>query len=196
MVAGLLMVTLTGAPGLWLIKKLAPAQMKINFKPEVRDLQGMIVPLMVLSAIIYPVIYETFGYYVAWQNEHLRLFYSKSPELQPFFSQLPGFFSEGIYFFQVLRGILWVAITMPVVLLLRQKMFFQYALVGMVSALPAIMLFIPNPFMPADIAMSHFVETSTSNFLWGLVIVYATNRLIAERKIVVAGLESESVARA
>jgi hypothetical protein len=186
LLAGFVMVTATGASGLGLTRKLAPIRPTMFFKPEARGWRGMMAPMLLMSAFVYPLLYNTFGYYIAWQNEHLRLFYSHSTELKPFLTQLPGFFSEGIYFFQVLRGIIWVAITIPVVLLLTQNKFLQYFLVGLLSALPAIQLFIPNPYMPADIAMTHFVETSSSNFLWGLLIVYVTNRSIAGKKIVPA----------
>jgi hypothetical protein len=189
LLSGFVMVTGTGALGLGLTRKLAPVQTKIPFKPEVRGWREMIGPMLLMSAFVYPLLYETFGYYVAWQNEHLRFFYSHSTELKSFLSQWPDFFSEGIYFFQILRGMLWVAISIPVVLLLGQNKFFQYVLVGLLSALPAIQLFIPNPYMPADIAMTHFVETFSSNFLWGLLIVYVTNRSIAEGKIVPVTIE-------
>ena len=116
LVAGLVMVTATAGLGLELTRRLAPTQNKIVFKPRVRGLRRMITPILLMSAFVYPLIYETFGYYIAWQNEHLHLF-------------------------------------------------------------------IPNPYMPADIAMTHFVETATSNFIWGLLIVYATNRWIAGRLI-------------
>ena len=189
LLAGFVMVTATGALGLGLTRKLAPMQTKISFKPEIRGWRGMIAPMLLMSALVYPLLYETFGYYIAWQNEHLRFFYSHSTELTSYLSQWPGFFSEGIYFFQVLRGFIWVAISIPVVLLLGQNKFFSYILVGLLSALPAIQLFIPNPYMPADIAMTHFVETFSSNFLWGLLIVYVTNRSVAERKIVPTAIE-------
>jgi hypothetical protein len=183
LVAGFVMVAATGAFGLWLTRKLAPTPIQIRFKPEVRGWRGMVAPMLVMSVFVYPFLYETFGYYIAWQNEHLRFFYSHSTELKSFFAQWPGFFAEGIYFFQVLRGLIWVAISIPVVLLLGQNKFFPYLMMGLLSALPAVQLFIPNPYMPSDIAMTHFVETFSSNFIWGLLIVYVTNRSIAERKL-------------
>ena len=183
LVAGLVMVIATSGLGLELTRRLAPTQNKIVFKPRVRGLRRMITPILLMSAFVYPLIYETFGYYIAWQNEHLRLFYSHSAALKSFLAQLTGFFSEGIYFYQVLRGMIWVIISIPLVLLLKPNKLFQYLLVGLLSALPSIHLFIPNPYMPADIAMTHFVETATSNFIWGLLIVYATNRWIAGRLI-------------
>ena len=131
LVAGFVMVTATGAVGLGLTRKLAPIQTKISFRPEVRGWRGMIAPILLMGALVYPLIYETFGYYIAWQNEHLRLFYSHSTELKSFFTQLSGFFCDGIYFFQVLRGIIWVVISIPVVLLVRQNKFFKFVLMGL-----------------------------------------------------------------
>jgi hypothetical protein len=39
-------------------------------------------------------------------------------------------------------------------------------------------LFIPNPYMPREIAMLHFVETASSNFIWGAVIAVAVNKYL------------------
>ncbi len=179
LISGLIMVTATGSFGLWLTKKLSPIQPGVSFKLEVPSLQTIMGPVLLLSLIAYPLIYETFGYYVAWQNEHLRQYYSGSSELKSFTTQLESFFIDGIYFFQVLRAVIWIIISIPIVLLLRENKIAQYALVAFLSALPAVQLFIPNPYMPAEIAMTHFVETFPSNFLWGLLIVYMTRRTLA-----------------
>jgi hypothetical protein len=62
-------------------------------------------------------------------------------------------------------------------LMLQHTKAYQYVLVGLLSALlPSAQLFIPNPYMPADVAMAHFIETSVSNFLWGLVITFTVNK--------------------
>jgi hypothetical protein len=183
LVAGIFMVGGAGAAGLWLTRKLSSKEATIPFQFEVRGWREMIVPMVLMSVLAYPLLYQVFGYYVAWQNEHLRVFYSQSPELKPFLTELPTFFSTGLYFFQILRAVLWVAISIPVVLMLGQNSkVFQYVFFGLLSALPAIQLFIPNPYMPADIAMAHFAETSSSNFVWGLLIVYATNEWMTRGK--------------
>ena len=133
-----------------------------------------IIPWLALLIVFgYPALYLTFGYYVAWQSESLRVYYTSSEELASFWHQVSEAFSNGIYFFQVVRGLIWVMVTVPVVILLKGNSLRQYIVVALLSALlPTSLLFIPNPYMPYDIAMTHFVETSTSNFLWGLLIVW------------------------
>lgn len=133
--------------------------------------------LAFLIFIGYPFLYLTFGYYVAWQSESLRIFYTSSSAMAPFLHQVGEAFSNGIYLFQVLRGLIWVIVTVPVVVMLKENRIAQFLLVGVLSALlPTSLLFIPNPYMPADISMTHFVETSTSNFVWGLLMVAVIRR--------------------
>lgn len=140
----------------------------------------LIFPVAVLIVVVYPLLYMVFGHYVAWQNETLRIFYSQSAELRPFSSQFGDAFINGIYFFQVLRALIWVAISVPVVLMLQHAKGLQYILIALLSALPATQLFIPNPFMPSEIAMTHFVETSISNIIWGMAITFVINKFITK----------------
>jgi hypothetical protein len=131
----------------------------------------------VLILFGYPILYLTFGYYVAWQSESLRVFYKDSPALASYGHQVAEAFVNGIYLFQLLRGVIWIVTTIPLVLMLRGNIWGQYLIVGVLSALlPTSLLFIPNPYMPADVAMVHFVETSTSNFVWGLLMVWAIRK--------------------
>jgi hypothetical protein len=158
-----------------LTKPIADTPLMLEFTGR----SGWVIPMIVLVCLGYPVLYFVFGYYVAWQNEALRIFYTQSSEIKPFFSQLINSLSEGIYFFQILRAIIWVAISIPVILMLQHLRLLQYLLVGLLSALlPSILLFLPNPYMPAEIAMSHFVETSISNFLWGVSITVVVNKYL------------------
>ena len=138
----------------------------------------LIFPVAVLIVVVYPLLYMAFGHYVAWQNETLRIFYSQSAELRPFSAQFGDAFTNGIYFFQVLRALMWVAISVPIVLMLQHAKGVQYILIALLSALPATQLFIPNPFMPSEIAMTHFVETSISNIIWGLAMTFVINKFI------------------
>jgi hypothetical protein len=186
-IAGFVMVAATGVVGLKLAEKLGVEKTTMPFAFETAGWRRMIGPIVLMGGIAYPLLYELFGYYVAWQNEHLRQFYSQSSELRPLFTQFGSFFSEGIYFFQVLRGIIWVIISIPVVMMVGGNRILRYIMMGLLSALPAIQLFIPNPYMPMDIAMSHFIETSTSNFLWGMLIAFVIDRLAGDGNIIVTG---------
>jgi len=178
LIAGFFVAVVTVTLGILILDKLT--------KPLAKSLvlaftgrPGWVIPMILLVCVVYPVLYFVFGYYVAWQNEALRVFYSQSSEIKPFFFQLANALSEGIYFFQILRGIIWVAISIPVILMLQHFRLYQYLLVGLISAmLPGVLLFLPNPYMPAEIAMSHFVETSISNFLWGVSITLVVNKYL------------------
>ena len=104
--------------------------------------------------------------------------YTKSSELISFFSSITGSLADGLYFFQILRAAIWVIVTIPLVIMLRHIKGY-YLLVGLLSSLlPASQLFIPNPYMPHDIAMTHFVETASSNFIWGIAIAFAVDKYL------------------
>ncbi len=118
----------------------------------------------------------TFGYLIAWQNEHLRIYYTSTSEMAPYTVQLASIFGDGLYFLQLVRGSIWIAVTVPVAMMIGGSKS-RFLLIGVLSSLlPSSLLLIPNPYMPADIAMTHLVETATSNFLWGMAIVWATRR--------------------
>jgi hypothetical protein len=151
---------------------------KQHFALVVNEWRPFVVPFLLLSCVVYPLIYLTFGYYIAWQNENLRIFYTQSSELTSFFHQGAGSLADGLYFFQILRGAIWVIATIPLVIMLRHVKAY-YLLVGLLSSLlPASQLFIPNPYMPQEIAMVHFVETASSNFIWGALIAIAVSRYL------------------
>jgi len=124
-------------------------------------------------------IYLLFGYYIAWQSEALRIFYTQSSEIKPLLNQITDAIFNGIYAFQILRGTIWFMVSIPLVLMLQPIGRFRHFLFGLlVGLLPATQLFIPNPYMPSDIAMTHFVETSISNFLWGVLISLVVDKYI------------------
>jgi len=176
-IAGFIMSIATVISGVAIVNKMA-REPKQQFSLVVNEWRPFVVPFLLLSCIVYPLIYLTFGYYIAWQNENLRIFYTKSSELTSFFHQGAGSFADGLYFFQILRGAIWVIATIPLVIMLRHLKGY-YVLVGLfTSLLPATQLFIPNPYMPQEIAMVHFVETASSNFIWGAVIAIAVNRYL------------------
>jgi hypothetical protein len=177
LLAGALMSLATCLTGLALSGYFMRRENKRMIKIIVSSRKKLWPPVCVLVFIVYPLLYLSFGYFIAWQNEELRFYYTRSTELRSFFDQTFDALTNGIYLFQVLRGFIWIAITAPVALMLKDNKPVQYILTGILSALlPATLLFIPNPYMPANVAWVHFVETSLSNFVWGIFIVYALNK--------------------
>jgi hypothetical protein len=176
-IAGFIMSTATILVGVAIVSKMSK-EPKQQFTMVVNEWRPFVVPFLLLSCIVYPLIYLTFGYYIAWQNENLRIFYTKSSELTSFFHQGAGSLADGLYFFQILRAVIWVIATIPLVAMLRHLRGY-YLLVGLfTSLLPAAQLFIPNPYMPQEIAMVHFVETASSNFIWGALIAIVVNKYL------------------
>ena len=126
----------------------------------------------VAMAAFYVVVYFMFGYFVAWQFEDTRLYYSGTTAIKPFFVHFFDlFFIEDpvILFFQLLRGALWTALVIIILRMVRAKRWEASLAVAITFAvfisLP-LGLF-PNPYMPPMVAQSHFIEVSTSMLLYG-----------------------------
>lgn len=126
-----------------------------------------------LAAVIYPLLYFSFGYYIAWKNPELRAFYDGT-DPGNFFAQLRNIFNETpwLYFLQLLRGLLWIGLAIMIVRFINGKVWQTGIYVGILfSLLMNAALLIPNPFMPETVRLTHFVETASSNFIWGYIIV-------------------------
>jgi hypothetical protein len=122
--------------------------------------------------LIYVLIYFLFGYFVAWQWEETRLYYSGSTAIKPFLVHFRDlFFSEDplILPFQILRGALWTLLAIVIIRMMKAKRWEKSLTVAFTFAvlfsLP-LGLF-PNPIMPPPVARSHFIEISTSMLLFG-----------------------------
>ncbi|UCC74796.1 MAG: hypothetical protein JSV86_09685 [Gemmatimonadota bacterium] len=123
--------------------------------------------------LIYLALYFLFGYFVAWQFADVRAFYSGSAEIRPFFAHLAGLIDEDPWIFpwQLLRGLLWVGLAVPVILMMKGKRWEASLALGLLfGLLLTTPLIIPNPLMPAPVRLAHFLETSTSTFAYGWLI--------------------------
>jgi hypothetical protein len=170
-ISGLIVSAITITIITWLYKKLLPApsnEVSFNIKASTAAL---------LVIIGYPFLYLLFGRLVAWQSETVRIYYTSSPAMAPFTEQLKEVLTSGLYFFQILRAAIWLVVTIPIAMALKHKPILQFLFIGILSSLlPASLLFIPNPYMPWEVARVHFVEISISNFLWGVLMVSGVRR--------------------
>lgn len=170
-ISGLIVSTITMLIASWLQKKLLSApssQVSFRISPVIAAL---------LVVVGYPFLYIMFGRFVAWQSETLRMYYTSSPAMLPVTDQLADIFLSGLYFLQIVRALIWLGVTIPIAKALKEKRVIQFLFIGILSSLlPASLLLIPNPYMPSEVAMVHFVEISLSNFIWGLFVVWAVNR--------------------
>ena len=126
-----------------------------------------------LIVIVYPLLYFGFGYFIAWKNSELRAFYNGT-DPGNFFAQLNYIFRDDtwLYFFQLFRGLIWVCLALMNIKYLIGKVWQKSLFTGVLfSLLMTDALLIPNPFMPETVRITHFIETASSNFIWGNIIV-------------------------
>lgn len=132
-----------------------------------------------IIAIVYLIIYWLAGYYIAWQNPELRAFYDSPGEIEPFFDHTFATIRDtpGLILLQLTRGVLFAIIVMPIIVGSKVKPWATALLVGFLLAIPHLGHILPNPLMPiASVRLSHMIETFTSTFLFGLIIVWLLHR--------------------
>lgn len=139
---------------------------------------------LIVIAISYVIIYFVFGYFVAWQSPALRKFYSGSTELLGFFPHMLNQIATqpDLIIFQFFRGLIWVALAMPIIRMMKGEKFKTALAIGLLfGVLMSSQLLLPNQFMPEPVRMMHLLETSTSNFVFGFLIVYVLNYKISSK---------------
>lgn len=121
--------------------------------------------------VLYPIIYFLFGYFVAWQWEETRLFYTGTTDILPFVIHFRGLFASDPYIipFQLMRGALWTALAMLIVSMMKAKRWESALAVALVFAglLSSGIGLFPNPYMPPMVRQSHFYEILSSMLLFG-----------------------------
>jgi hypothetical protein len=135
--------------------------------------------LFFLSLIIYPVIYFLFGYFVAWQIPQIRQFYTGSTAILPFVEHVRTTFTANpsLPLWQMTRGIIWVLIALPVIRMMKGRALETAVAVGLLFSLVMNSSHLmPNPYMPPAVRLGHFIETASSNFFWGMLIVCFMHR--------------------
>jgi hypothetical protein len=129
-------------------------------------------------AIIYMILYSTFGYFIAWKNPALQAYYGGIDE-GSFFAHMKAVFTSAPWLepFQALRGILWALLALPVIRMTKGRWQETAIAVGLLFAvLMNSQLLLPTPLMPEAVRMTHLVETASSNFIFGYLIVWMLHR--------------------
>lgn len=130
--------------------------------------------------VLYPIVYFLFGYYVAWQWEETRLFYTGTTEILPFVNHFRGVFASDPYFipFQLVRGTLWTAFAMLIVNMMKAKRWESALAVALIFAglLSSGIGLFPNPYMPPVVRQSHFYEILSSMLLFGGIAGWKLHR--------------------
>jgi hypothetical protein len=140
-------------------------------------------------AVLYVVLYWSFGYLVAWQSPAVRAYYGAN-ELTSLAAQTAEMWGMRPWFYplQAVRGLLWTAFAWPLLRTHRGRRWEVSLAGGLLLAVWSADLLMPNPYMPAAVARVHLVEIATSNLAFGgLVGWLLSGRAAAERKPEQAG---------
>jgi hypothetical protein len=126
-----------------------------------------------LIVIAYLVIYFTFGYFIAWKNAAVREYYGGN-DPGTFLAQMNGVLRDSplLLPLQAMRALLWTVIAVPVIRMMNGQWWESGLAVALLfSVVMNSQLLLPNPFMPQEVRMVHLLETATSNFLFGWLVV-------------------------
>jgi hypothetical protein len=129
---------------------------------------------LAVIAIVYVILYFTFGYYIAWRNPAVVEYYSGIDEGSfPAHMRTVVRDTPLLIPFQILRAMFWVVLASFVICLMkgewRETALVVALLFGVVMTAP---LLLANPYMPEPVRMAHLVETASSNFIFGIFITW------------------------
>jgi hypothetical protein len=126
---------------------------------------------LAVIALVYLILYFTFGYFIAWKDPAVPQYYGGT-DPGSFFAQMRAVMRDmpSLIPFQILRAMLWVALALPVIRMLKGQWPETAIALGSLFAVMTAPLLLPNPYMPEEVRMAHLRETASSNFLFGMFI--------------------------
>jgi hypothetical protein len=141
--------------------------------PRLKMTAGEWVVKLSLIVIAYVVIYFTFGYFIAWKSAAVRAYYGGS-DPGSFPAQMSTVVRDTplLVPLQAARALLWAAIAVPVIRMMKGRWWEAGLAVALLfGVLMNAQLLLPNPLMPREVRMVHLLETASSNFLFGWLVV-------------------------
>jgi hypothetical protein len=133
-----------------------------------------------LIAVAYVTLYWLAGYFIAWQNPELRAFYGSPGAITPFWEHTVNTLitDPGLFLFQVMRSMIWTLCALPVIFGSRLNVCWTALLVALLFSIPQNLGHVmENSLIPgASVRLSHFIETASSTFIFGLIVVWLLHR--------------------
>ena len=167
--AGLIMAAVFAPLAVLILGK---AKSSANESSQLKMSMGAWIGKLSLIVVAYIFLYFTFGYFIAWKNLAVRAYYGGG-ELSGFITHITTLLrSEPMLFLlQAVRALLWTAFALPVIKMMKGEWWERGLAVALLFAIMTSQLLLPNPLMPTEVRMVHLVETATSNFLFGWLVV-------------------------
>lgn len=152
----------------------ARSRMNEAYAPPLPNMSASVwIAKLCFIAVAYVIIYFTFGYFIAWQSAAVRTYYGGG-DTGSFIAQITNelYARPSLFLLQLARGLLWAALALPVIQMMKGKWWEAGLAVALLfGVVMSSQLLLPNPLMPPAVRMAHLVETSTSNFVFGWLVV-------------------------
>lgn len=127
---------------------------------------------LAVIAVVYVILYFTFGYFIAWRQPAVREYYGGT-DPGSFAAQMGAVMRNTPWLipFQIFRALCWAALALPVVRMMKGKWPETAVAIGLLfSVVMNAQIMLPNPYMPEAVRMAHLVETASSNFIFGVFV--------------------------
>lgn len=173
------MAALFPVVAVWILDKAKKSE-EVDETPNTRLVMPtgqLVLKVALLSVIVYPVLFWTFGYYVAFSNPELVAYYG-STHPGSFLAQLANVWADDpfVFLFEIFRGLLWVAIAVPVIRTTKGRVWETGLILGLLFSLVQNDVHLIPGVMPPSVRLSHFIETATSNFIFALFTTWLLHR--------------------
>jgi len=171
--AGAIIAALFSPLAVLILGKRKPDRVKDDSHLRLNMPLGEWVTKLCLIIIAYVLIYFTFGYFIAWQSAAVRAYYGGG-DPGNFLAQMSSVIRETPWLIplQAVRALLWAAIAVPVIRMMKGRWWEAGLAVALLFGVVATsLLLLPNPLMPPEVRMVHLLETASSNFLFGWLVV-------------------------
>jgi hypothetical protein len=145
---------------------------------------------LAVIAVVYVILYFTFGYFVAWRHPGVAEYYG-GVDPGSFLAQMRIVLRDTPWLvpFQILRALCWVALALPVVRMMKGKWPETALSLGLLFAVVMnAPLLLPNPYMPETVRMAHLLETASSNFIFGVFVGWLLTQHNSEEKRVASAM--------
>jgi hypothetical protein len=134
---------------------------------------------LTVIAVVYVILYFTFGYFVAWRHPGVAEYYGGT-DPGSFTAQMGTVLRNTPWLipFQIARAMCWVALAVPVIRMLKGKWPETAVSIGLLfSVVMNAPLLLPNPYMPGPVRMAHLLETASSNLIFGVFVGWLLTQL-------------------
>jgi hypothetical protein len=129
---------------------------------------------LAVIAVVYVVLYFTFGYYVALRSPAVLEYYGLV-DSGSFLTQMGTVLRDTPWLpaLQVLRAMMWALLALPVIRMMKGGWWEAGLAVALLfSVVMNAQLLLPNPYMPEAVRMAHLAETASSNFIFGWAVAW------------------------